>query len=122
MISYDGLQTQADWLLFVENTNIKLMCIYIYVYMSGYVGSMPNKVLIQTATLYHWIQNPLTEPGLVFHEEKNLFQWVNLWNQGKFHLTFLTRSSRIWDCEAYTAETKNQPQDWDVCFANWKII
>ena len=61
--------------------------------MSGYVGSMPNKVLIQTATLYHWIQNPLTELGLVFHEEKNLFQWVNLWNQGKFHLTFLTRSS-----------------------------
>ena len=131
MISYDGLQTQADWLLFVENTNIKLMCIYIYMYsliegnncrlsaspsqhdlgkvpvegtqchqarwyMSGYVGSMPNKVLIQTATLYHWIQNPLTELGLVFHEEKNLFQWVNLWNQGKFHLTFLTRSSRIW--------------------------
>ena len=74
--------------------------------MSGYVGSMPNKVLIQTATLYHWIQNPLTELGLAFHEEKNLFQWVNLWNQGKFHLTFLTRSSRIWDCEAYTAEKK----------------
>ena len=91
-------------------------------YMSGYVGSMPNKVLIQTATLYHWIQNPLTELGLVFHEEKNLFRWVNLWKQGKFHLTFLTRSSRIWDCEAYTAETKNQPQDWDVCFANGKII
>ena len=31
MISYDGLQTQADWLLFVENTHIKLMYIYIYV-------------------------------------------------------------------------------------------
>ena len=97
MISYDGLRTQADGLLFVENTNIKLMCIYIIIYMysliegnncrlsaspsqhdlgkvpvegtqchqarwymSGYVGSMPNKVLIQTATLYigfktHWL-------------------------------------------------------------------
>lgn len=79
--------------------------------MPGYIGSMPNKVLIQAAGLYHWIQNPWTDLGLVFHQEKNLFQWVNLWNQGKFHLTFLTRSSRIWDCEAYTAETKNQPQD-----------
>ena len=29
---------------------------------------------------------------------------------------------RWWVCEAYTAETNNQPQDWDVCFANWKTI
>ena len=35
MISYDGLQTQADWLLFVENTNIKLMCINMYSLIEG---------------------------------------------------------------------------------------